>query len=221
MKRSKKELCILSNFNATHPFEHPLRKLAKEKVIPKCEAFLPVERTVVSWNQVPEDSFDAFHLKQSGKYYNPAYHDLLAGAAACFAFCGDLVPGIPHNPASILRFGNKGKFKRAIWGILSSLIGSTPRSLQWDSFRFWECLAFACCPIHLDLDKYGVDLPIMPKNWEHYIGLDLDYLERDLERLRKNPEILFLIGQNGRSWLIQNYSGKALANLFFKYLKTI
>ena len=94
-------------------------------------------------------------------------------------------------PVKTNNFGNKGKFKRAIWGILSSLIGSTPRSLQWDSFRFWECLAFACCPIHLDLDKYGVDLPIIPKNWEHYIGLDLDYLERDLERLRKNPEIEF------------------------------
>jgi hypothetical protein len=214
----KKRLCILSNFNATHPFEHPLRRLAREKIVPRFEKFLPIDRTVLHWDKVPEDPFDALHFKQARKYYNPAYHDLLAGAAACFAFCGDLVPGLPHNPAPMLRGGNKGKLKRAVWDALSTAVGATPRALQWDSFRFWECLAFACCPIHVDLDKYGVDLPIMPKNWEHYIGLDLDHLDRDLDRIRKHPEILLEIGARGRQWLVDAYGGTALATLFMGYL---
>jgi hypothetical protein len=214
----EKRLCILSNFNATHPFEHPLRRLARESIVPRFEKFIPIDRTVVHWDKVPDDPFDAFHLEQVDKYYNPAYHDLLAGAAACFAFCGDLVPGLPRNPAPLLRFGNKGKLKRKAWTAISALIGATPRVLQWDSFRFWECLAFACCPIHVDLEKYGVELPVMPVNWEHYIGLDLDHLERDLRRIEKDHGLLLRIGRNGREWLVKNYSGRVLAERFHRLL---
>lgn len=216
--RQGKRMCILSNFNATHPFEHPLRKLARERIVPKFEKFLPIDRTMLLWDQAPTDPFDAFHLKQVPKYYNPAYHDLLAGAAACFAFCGDLIPGLPLNPAPMLRYGNKGKLKRKLWGTFSALIGSTPRSVQWDSYRFWECLAFGCCPIHIDLEKYGVDLPTMPKNWEHYVGLDLDNLGRDINRIRKSPDLLLKIGQQGREWLKKHYSGRALCSFLFEYL---
>ncbi len=50
---------------------------------------------------------------------------------------------------------------------------------QWDSWRLWESLAAGCATMHVDLERYGCTLPVMPVNWEHYIGVDL---ERPLRR---------------------------------------
>jgi hypothetical protein len=216
LQASSKKLQVLLNFNATHPFEHPLRRLAKDRIIPRFEEFMTVDRTVAKWQGAPTDSYDAFHLQQAGQFFNPFYHDFLAESAACFAFCGELIPGLPFNPAAMLRGGNKARLKRALWSEVSKVTGAVPRAIQWDSYRFWECLAFACCPVHLDLEKYGVELPVMPENWTHYIGLDLDNLEADLDRIKQSPDILLEIGRAGRAWLIENYSAQKVAKRFLE-----
>jgi hypothetical protein len=221
LQSSSKKLQVLLNFNATHPFEHPLRRLAKERIIPRFEQFMTVDHTVAKWQGAPTDSYDAFHLRQAGQFFNPFYHDLLAQSAACFAFCGGMIPGLPHNPAAMLRGGNKGKLKRAFWSGVSRAAGSVPRATQWDSYRFWECLAFACCPIHVDLEKYGVQLPVMPENWRHYVGLDLDNLEADIERIKRRPQLLTEIGHQGREWLLENYASKAVAMRFLSVVNWV
>jgi hypothetical protein len=78
--------------------------------------------------------------------------------------------------------------------------------VQWDSWRFWESLAAGCVTFHLDFEKYGIDLPVMPENWRHYIGIDLDNVQATIDRITANPEILEYIAQEGRSWAIKNYS---------------
>ncbi|MFN6156701.1 MAG: glycosyltransferase family 1 protein, partial [Dolichospermum sp.] len=78
--------------------------------------------------------------------------------------------------------------------------------LQWDSWRFWESLAAGCVTFHVDFEKYGITLPVMPENWRHYIGVDLDHVQTTVDRIAENPEILEYITQEGRSWAIKNYS---------------
>jgi hypothetical protein len=76
----------------------------------------------------------------------------------------------------------------------------------------WESWALGCIPIHLDLEKYGFRLPVMPTNWEHYIGLDLANLEEEVERiLSLSEDKLNEMSENGRNWAWKYYSPTAVA----------
>jgi len=86
--------------------------------------------------------------------------------------------------------------------------------LRWDSWRFWESLAFGCVTVHLDLERYGFRLPVMPENWKHYIGLDMANLQQDLERMHDERERLSEIAVAGRQWAIEHYSPRAVAHRF-------
>ncbi|MGV3464691.1 MAG: hypothetical protein ACO1OT_05295, partial [Heyndrickxia sp.] len=107
--------------------------------------------------------------------------------------------------------------KKKAYSIISKIAGKKNRIIQWDSWRFWESLCAACIPIHVDLEKYGVELPIMPNNWQHYIGIDLDNLNRDIERIAQDPSVKS-IGLQGRKWMIVNYSPKTSAQRILDYL---
>lgn len=93
--------------------------------------------------------------------------------------------------------------------------------LRWDSWRFWESLAFGCVTLHLDFEQYGFRLPVMPENWKHYIGLDLANLQQDLERILDERERLPEIALAGRAWAIEHYSPQAVAKRFINDFKQI
>jgi len=40
-----------------------------------------------------------------------------------------------------------------------------PVIVRWDSWRWWESLAAGCLSFQLDLEKYGLLLPVMPQPW--------------------------------------------------------
>ena len=91
------------------------------------------------------------------------------------------------------------------------------RVRQWDSWRLWEAWAAACCVIHIDLEKYGCVLPVMPENDKHYIGIDIKninklktLLARDSER-PKESSLLGEIAANGREFVLENYAPKKVA----------
>jgi hypothetical protein len=86
--------------------------------------------------------------------------------------------------------------------------------LRWDSWRFWESLVFGCVTVHLDFERYGLALPVLPENWKHYIGLDLANLQQDIERIRDEWERLPEIAQAGREWAIEHYRPVAVARRF-------
>lgn len=222
LKKSRarqKKIQILENYNASHPFLHPLRDFAKKQITPLFEKKIHIEKKIIKWDNEPDEPYDRFHQKQVGRYYNSHYHDLLAESAGCFSFCGQLIPGCPHNPSTYLAGGNRAKIQRMAWELISRLIGIQKRAIQWDSFRFWESLAFACCPIHVDLERFGVQLPVMPKNWEHYIGLNPENLKDEVARIIKDPQIMIRIGQQGQTWLQENYGIVNLAKLFLAYVQ--
>ena len=80
------------------------------------------------------------------------------------------------------------------------------RIIQWDSWRFWKSLAAGCVTFHVDFEKYGLHLPVMPENWRHYIGIDLDNVQEAVERIADEPEIVERISTEGRLWALEHYS---------------
>jgi hypothetical protein len=60
---------------------------------------------------------------------------------------------------------------------------STVGIVRWDSFRFWETMAFGCLPIQLDFDLYGFQLPVNPRKWLDYIPVDLSNIENTLSTM--------------------------------------
>jgi len=82
--------------------------------------------------------------------------------------------------------------------------------VRWDSWRFWECCLFACAPIMLDFEFYGLRLPVLPVPWKEYIPVRFDTPESTLKRLadhlNDNPVYFQQVGLNARKWAIQNYS---------------
>ena len=80
--------------------------------------------------------------------------------------------------------------------------------LRWDSFRFWETMAFGCVPIQLDFDIYGFLFPETPIGWQHYVPIDLMRIGDTFDRLEsmvfndsaKIEEMSF----HGRSWCLEN-----------------
>lgn len=93
---------------------------------------------------------------------------------------------------------------------------------RWDSWRFWEAMVFGCIPLQLDFEKYGMDLPVLPKPWVHYIPIDLStvsFLPQQIhERFKKDPEGLLQIGRNARQFAIEHYSPRAAATRAFNAL---
>ncbi|WP_287325603.1 hypothetical protein [Okeania sp. SIO1F9] len=60
---------------------------------------------------------------------------------------------------------------------------------------------------------------MMPENWKHYIGIDLDNIQGTVDRLVKEPEILESISIAGRKWAIENYSPVPTALRFLEIVR--
>ncbi|GGA40194.1 hypothetical protein CYANOKiyG1_58410 [Okeania sp. KiyG1] len=158
--------------------DFPLRKIADERFHPLIKDIIALDYTTEGFT-APKDNDNYQLWQQTGKRHHPEYYQRLIKSVACAAFGGCLTPD-----------NNCQKFY-AEW---------------WDSWRFWESLAAGCVTFHIDFDKYGVNLPVMPENWKHYIGINLDNMQATVEHLIEEPEILERISIAGRQWAIKNYS---------------
>ena len=68
------------------------------------------------------------------------------------------------------------------------------------------------------LFRDGVQLPVQPENWKHYIGFDLAHLDRDLDRILSDPAVLDRVAVAGRTWTLEHYSPVAMARNFLRQL---
>lgn len=211
-QRNKK---ILWNFGASHPYPHGARDIADKVFKPAITPILPIDSTKDDLSIEPAAPYDALMWRQTGQRFSRSYYDRLKQTQAVACFCGELIPPRPfRNPECYLVGGKIAKIKRQIYELLGHFDPQSKRSVQWDSFRFWESLAAGCAVINIDLEKYGVNLPVMPKNWIHYIGVDLDRPEQTIKRLIENPSLLSNIAAAGKSWAFENYSPRVMARRF-------
>jgi hypothetical protein len=203
---------LLVNFGASHPFPHGARDLAASLFEPRIKEMFPLDQTKDDLKKRPAALYDALMWEQTGNRYSAAYYERLKSSQAVACFCGELIPPMPfRNPECYLVGGNKAKLLRFFYELLGRFDPRSPRSVQWDSFRFWEALAAGCTAFNLDLEHYGVELPVMPENWKHYIGVDLDRIDEVVERLLAEPSLLESAGKAGRIWALENYSQKVVA----------
>lgn len=203
---------LLINFGASHPYPHGTRNLAARLFDPQIRNMFPLDDTKDDLRKRPAAPYDALMWEQTGNRYSSAYYERLKSSQAVACFCGELIPPMPYrNPECYLAGGNKAKLRRFFYELLGRFDPRSPRSVQWDSFRFWEALAAGCVAFNLDLEYYGVELPVMPVNWKHYIGVNLSRIDQVITRLRDDPSTLLKVAQLGQKWAYENYSPKAAA----------
>lgn len=208
---------LLVNFGASHPYGHGTRTLASRAFEPLLIPFLEIDRTRDDLRTPPADPYDALMWRQTGGRFCRAYYERLKQSQAVSCFCGELIPPAPYrNPESLLVGGNRARIRRTIFRLLATLDPRPPRSVQWDSFRFWEALTAGCATFNLDLDHYGVELPVMPENGKHYFGVDLARPRRTVEQLLEDPAALGRVAAAGREWALEHYSPKAMASRFLR-----
>jgi len=162
-------------------------------LVPWLEQWFTLNRTVDEWQGKPTDiEQDPFHYLnwlQLGGRHNPLYYERLKRAMLCCCYGGNFV-----------------------------YLEQGPGIARWDSWRLWEAFAAGCIPIHVDLEKYGLLLPVMPENWTHYIGIDLANPKEVLDRLQDEPDAMTMIAAQGKQWALQHYQPVAIACYFLDIL---
>ena len=201
--------CLFA-FGASHGFSHGGRQWASERILPKLAEVLCIDSSQDDLKLSPDNPEDALLWKQCVRRHSPSFFKRLGEARACAAFCGELVPGLPQR-VNFLVGGNKARAKRIFWELVSQALGLPPRNVQPDSWRFWESLACWTATIHFDMEQSGWEMPVMPENLKHYIGVDLRNPEETIKRLQDDPALLQRVAHEGREWAIANYSPKAAA----------
>lgn len=208
---------ILSNFGASHPFVHGTRETARRNFEPLIGRLLPVDTTKDDLTKKPTDAYDALMWSQTGGRHITSYYERLKQSQAVSCFCGELIPPLPfRTPECYLVGGNKARLRRLFYELLGQFDPRPRRSVQWDSFRFWETLTAGCAAFNLDLDLYGVEIPVMPVNWQHYVGVDLAHPRKTIERLLDDPLALERVAAGGRQWALKHYSPRAMATRFLQ-----
>lgn len=202
---------LLVNFRDTQ-WMHSVRKSVYHSLHPYIESKLaPVYKAVNDFNAPPTSEYHYFQWLQTGRRHYPDYYNNLKTSAFCSCFGGFFVPSHIKHPGTRWAEIQKRLFTELGW--------SSKSILQWDSWRFWESLAAGAVSLHVDFEKYGFSLPVMPKNWVHYIGLDLDHVQDDIDRMIDEPGILADISRQGREWALTHYTSKAVALRFLDVLE--
>jgi len=208
---SRKQHLLVNFRHSQHP--HTLRQFIRKHYLPKIQTAFPLDSSVDQPIDplVDEASLDHYTLMQSaqssGRHF-PAYYQRLKQSAACACFGGFFISQLPQNQSTTISHNLRR--------IITKLGLKTNRIIQWDSWRWWESLAAGCVAFHVDFEKYGFHLPVMPENGVHYIGVDLDNMQASVDRILAEPELLAKISISGRQWALENYSPITIAQYFLK-----
>ncbi|MEQ8468164.1 glycosyltransferase family 1 protein [Coleofasciculus sp. E1-EBD-02] len=203
IKFNERKNSILWNYRVRG---HSVRIMAKEKFLPSLSRIFSVDDSVDNFHAPQLSEQDALLWKQTGRRHYPNYYTRLKSSAASACFGGHLEPPIWFNYAPPYIYLHRA---------LNKFFPQSRRMvLQWDSWRFWESLAAGCVTFHVDFEKYGIQLPVMPINYLHYIGIDLDNPEATVEKIANEPNLLEKVAVAGRTWAIEYYSPVPTAKRF-------
>jgi hypothetical protein len=187
-------------------FPHSVRMHAEHSFLEKLPSALAVYRYTDDFTLVTSDPVTDHLWRITGRRHSDRYYSELRESAACACFGGYFVPAWPRDERHVL----SRLMKRA----MTPLRIRSRQITQFDSWRLWESFAAGCATLHLDLAKYGAVLPVMPENWKDYIGLDLDDVDADIDRMFGDPDLLQRIGLSGQAWSINTYGPRPTAERF-------
>lgn len=212
----ERQRSVLVNYGASHPYDHETRALWRHRVEPIVARFMAIDNRVDDLSVEPANAYESLMWRQTGHRFSAPYYERLKNAQAVACFCGELIPALPLRAECLTVGGRRALLRRKLYSVVSRALGKPPRSVQWDSFRFWEALAAGCVAINIDLERYGVKLPAMPTNMEHYVGIDVDRPKAALSVLEDSSK-LERIATNGRDWALKHYSPVAQAQRLLAY----
>jgi len=208
---------LLINFNASHPYIHPARVTMEAHFTPVAARHYAINRELDDLKVAPADPLDRLMWQQTQHRHSRSYYERLCRSQAVAAFCGELIPPAPFAPPYLVG-GGRARLLRAFYDALGHVDPRPPRLVQWDSWRFWEGLAAGCLVFNFDLPYYGVQLPVMPENFAHYVGVRPDNAAEVLARLEREPGLAERIASQGRAWALEHYSPAAMARRFLDTL---
>lgn len=208
---------VLVNFNASHPYIHSARALMDRHFTPKVTSQFRLNTERDNLRLAPDDPLDRLFWEQTQRRHSRSYYDRLRRSQAVAAFCGDIIPAAPHRPPYLVG-GGRARLLKKLYGAMDHLDPRSPRLIQWDSWRFWESLAAGCLVFNFDLPHYGVQLPVMPENFVHYVGLRPETVDEALARLAADPSLAERIARQGHAWVREHYSPAALAQRLLRQL---
>lgn len=209
---------VAENFSYTHPFSHGVRELFERRVAPGLSRSFEFDRTRSKPEPQAMSAQDRLMWRQTVDKHNPDYFCRLGSSMAVATFCGYLVPGLPADASVHFRGEKRYQALSMIFRAASAATFRTPRLIQWDSWRFWETLCAGSVALHLDLEKYGAALPVMPENGKHYLGVDLDRSQEFAAAVDSDSDALERVGVAGRRWALEHYSPQAMAARFLAML---
>ncbi|TAL01592.1 MAG: hypothetical protein EPO08_10075 [Rhodospirillaceae bacterium] len=172
----------LRNFRAS--MNQSLRALLDLTYVPQLEQHLAIDRTV----------YDA-----------QPYLGALLDAPVSLAYGGDFYSPLMENPwfhSHEPKLANLHHFER---------LDRSALVMRWDSWRLWESFTAGCVTVHLDFEKYGFALPVLPTPWVHYAPIDLDDIAGSVAQLMDRRPEWDDIGEQGRAWAIANYGSRPSA----------
>lgn len=215
LSAGRPESSILWNFRVGHN----LRKLLTTALNHNLGKRFPVDNSITSNidENLDEDELKVHksYWEQSARRHNPKFYQDLNNHLLTYAYGGyyEFKPFL-YQPYSfqdkVLRkinyFGFNFKRKTGLDFSKQVFV------FQYDSFRFWETLYSLSCPIHLDFDSWGFVLPVNPVEGQHYLGIKKFNFHEFSSRIQEfSNEEINAIGLEGRKWVFENYSPKAVA----------
>jgi hypothetical protein len=224
----EREKDILANYRHVHTFrkqgEKIIASLNKLQINKKSEPLDYTEKRNEIQNE--SDFYKLGHL-QSGGRFHPDYLQRLRQSYSCSCFGGNLLPSsfFVQNQ-KIFKIGNyfydntnQGRIVN-LFRKLNLQIKHRYGVFQWDSWRLWETFSAKTVVINVDFNKYGIELPVMPENFKHYIGIDLLNPKESIIKINSlSYQELEQIANEGAKWADENYSPKAVALRFIEILK--
>ena len=174
----------------------------------KLSRHFAVDSTIEKLGDLPNGNTDKLFWLQTGKRHYPQYYQRLSQAQACACFGGYFVSPWPKDKGAMTSLIQER--------IISKLNLKTRHIAQWDSWRLWESFASGCTTFQVDFDLYGLTLPVMPENWKHYVGVDLNCPEKTIEKIVRYPDLLGEVARNGRVWALEHYSSVPTAQRFLQ-----
>ncbi|MCX6715592.1 MAG: glycosyltransferase family 1 protein [Candidatus Taylorbacteria bacterium] len=193
--------------------QHSVREYVNKFFLPRFEQLFPVDFQKDGQPDLATDQYSKMLWEQTGKRHYPNYFKKLKENKVSLAFGGYFSSFYPRSASSVLL--------RKINSFIKRFNLKTSTVTQFDSWRFWESLVAGCVTIHIDLAKYGAVLPVMPENWKHYVGIDLDDIDGSIIAIKNNLHKFPEIARSGREWVLSNYSPVSVAERFMKIVSKL
>ncbi|MEQ9304323.1 MAG: hypothetical protein RJQ14_10455 [Marinoscillum sp.] len=194
------ESTVLDTFRVFHPLREKLLKMMKNSglIINQYEEYQP------------DEDYPSY-CAQTGRRHSVSYYNELNSSTFCLAFGGYfcIKPLLPRIAKSII-YRLLDKHNLLIHPFLHTIT-------QFDSWRFWESMYSQSIPIHVNLDDWGLVLPVQPQPYVHYVPTSIN----KFQLVDLSVHQLETLSQNSKNFAFENYAPIPTANRFLNLIESL